>query len=432
MKNDPAIESQRRRLFTSQLLAFAGLFIALGLIVYFIYDRTVYHDVDQTLVEKKTHLYNDKQPLNNGNPLRSGKPQTNDPTPFRTMVVVFNNQGKISNKARIGQDAYAYLQYLRLNKADLNQKRTLTTASGTFRTLLIKIPKAAKNASHAGHFVMIVQNIDSQMFALQTFRQALILTMVVFWLLSLALSYWLANRSLQPVVVAWQHQQDFVANAAHELRAPLAVIQSQQEALLTKPNAKIIDQTEAIATSLAETKRLRQLTGDLLTIAKADSNAQELDIQPHDLKAYFTKVLQPYADIAASQAKHFTSDLPADGNALFDGERLHQLMVLLLDNAFKYTAQGDAVWVKVSVTNNDWSLSVGNSGPTITPADKAHIFERFYRSDPSRNRQTGGSGLGLAIGQWIVLAHHGKLTVQDVQPHGAVFTAKFPRIPKLG
>jgi two-component system sensor histidine kinase CiaH len=269
------------------------------------------------------------------------------------------------------------------------------------------------------------------MFALQSFRQALILTMIVFWLLALALAYWLSNRSLAPIVVAWQHQQDFVADAAHELRAPLAVIQSQQEALLTKPNAKIIDQTEAIATSLAETKRLRQLTGDLLTIAKADSNAQQLLIAPHELNAFFTQLLRPYADIAASQDKAFSTDLPATGTALFDAERLHQLTVLLLDNAFKYTAAGDRVWVTVKITSNDWSLAVGNSGPTISAADKAHIFERFYRSDPSRNRQTGGSGLGLSIGQWIVTAHRGKLTVSDAQPQGAVFTAKFPRLPKV-
>lgn len=433
MNSDAAIEHQRRRLFVAQLLSFAGLFIALGLIVFVMYERSVYRDVDQTLVQQKRKSLSDKQTgITIGrNPLRNGKPNNNEPNPMRTTLLVFNNKGKITNQAQIGMDAYAYLQYMKFNKKYVNVKRTLTTTSGTFRTLLIKVKKSNTNSSYAGKYVMIVQNIDSQMFALKTFRQALILTMVIFWLLALALAYWLSNRSLAPIVVAWQHQQDFVADAAHELRAPLAVIQSQQEAMLTKPNAKIIDQTEAIATSLSETKRLRQLTGDLLTIAKADSNAVQLDIQPFELNAYFTKLLRPYEDIAASQAKTFSVDLPEHGNALFDNERMHQLTVLLLDNAFKYTAASDRVWVKVEMFTNDWQLLIGNSGPTISDNDKAHIFERFYRADKSRNRKTGGSGLGLSIGAWIVKAHRGKMTVTDVQPHGAEFIAKFPRVPKV-
>lgn len=431
MKTDPAIEHQRRKLFVSQVLAFAGLFIALGLIVFVMYERSVYRDVDSTLIQQKHKTLNNANLGISGNPLRSGKPNAKGPSPFRTTLLVYNKQGQITNQAQIGMDAYSYLQYMKLNKKHLNQKRTLTTTSGTFRTLLFKVKAANTNSTYAGRYVMIVQNIDPQIFALQSFRQALVITMVIFWLLALALAYWLTNRSLKPIVVAWQHQQAFVADAAHELRAPLAVIQSQQEAMLTKPNAKIIDQTEAIATTLSETKRLRQLTGDLLTMAKADSNTQQLLIEPHELHDYFTKLLRPYADIAQSQAKTFTVALPEHGNALFDAERIHQLAVLLLDNAFKYTQAGDKVWVQVSTGANDWQLSIGNSGPTIAPQDKAHIFERFYRSDPSRNRQTGGSGLGLSIGQWIVSAHRGKLTVQDVQPHGAIFTAKLPKVPKI-
>ncbi|EPD06854.1 histidine kinase [Lacticaseibacillus paracasei subsp. paracasei Lpp70] len=82
-------------------------------------------------------------------------------------------------------------------------------------------------------------------------------------------------------------------------------------------------------------------------------------------------------------------------------------------------------------TPRDWQLQVGNSGPSIADADKARVFERFYREDASRSRQTGGSGLGLAIARWIVTMHHGHIEVKDVHPHGALFIATFPNKPRM-
>ena len=279
--------------------------------------------------------------------------------------------------------------------------------------------------------MLILQNTDAQEAAIRSFRQVLIVTIILFWALALGLSYWLSTRAMRPIVRSWQRQQDFVADAAHELRAPLAVIQSKQEALLTKPQATIIDESEAIATSLGETKRLRQLTDDLLTIAKADSNTIEIELVDQPFEKAFEPQLSSYQDIAVSQQKSFTTTLPKAGHALFDTARMKQLLVILLDNAFKYTQAGDSIWVEVTQTPRDWQLQVGNSGPSIADADKARVFERFYREDASRSRQTGGSGLGLAIARWIVTMHHGHIEVKDVHPHGALFIATFPNKPRM-
>lgn len=420
-----AITKQRRRLFISQLLSFAGLFLVLGIVVFFTYEHAVYQNIDETLDHQRIKLVDNSIDDVGRNPLRSGTPNDNQ-SAFRTQVIVFSAAGKITNKAQLGETAYAYFKHLALNKRQVNRKRTLITHSGTFRTLLIRVSRLNLNTTYAGHYVLIVQNIDPQMDALASFRQALTVTILIFWILAMLLAVWLSNRALDPIVKAWNRQQDFVADAAHELRAPLAVIQSEQETLLTKPTAKIIDQSEAIATTLGETKRLRQLTDDLLTIAKADGNAQQLAPVETDLPTYFDHLLAPYQDIAKSQQKAFDFTLPTAGKGTFDPERIHQLVVIFLDNAFKYTSPGDSIWVSVTATSTEWALTVGNSGPSITDQDKAHIFERFYRVDPSRNRHTGGSGLGLSIAEWIVMAHHGRLSVTDVAPTGVAFTAKFP------
>ena len=428
MNADKGIKRQQRRLFVGQLLSFAGLFLVLGLIVFFLYERSVYQDIDHTLEQQKTMIIKPATGMTTPNAPR--QPGGSRPISFRMNMVVFNKKGKIINQAMLGERFYAYFKKLKLDRQALNKLQTLATSTGTFRTLLVKVPQTAADPQYAGHYVLILQNTDAQEAAIRSFRQVLIVTIILFWALALGLSYWLSTRAMRPIVRSWQRQQDFVADAAHELRAPLAVIQSKQESLLTKPQATIIDESEAIATSLGETKRLRQLTDDLLTIAKADSNTIEIELTDLRFDQALAPQLASYHDIAKSQDKSFTTKLPPDGHAWFDAARIKQLLVILLDNAFKYTQAGDSIWVEVTQTPRDWQLIVGNSGPNIADADKSRIFERFYREDASRSRQTGGSGLGLAIARWIVTIHHGHIEVKDVHPHGALFVVTLPNKPR--
>nr|WP_235803398.1 HAMP domain-containing sensor histidine kinase [Lacticaseibacillus brantae] len=422
MTNQSNIKRQQRHLFRMELFSFAGLFIVLGTIVFLLYQHSVYTDIDQTLTQQKNILVT--------GPEKMPAPGQRGPTtaPFRTDLLVFDTQGKITNQANLGNRYYSYFKNLKLDVSQLNQRKTTVVGTGTFRTLLIKIPLDTGDPIYAGHYVLILQNINGQINALQAFARALIVTIVIFWLVVIILADWLSKRAMRPIMQSWQRQQDFVADAAHELRAPLAVIQSQQEELLTHPEAAIVDQSESIATSLNEITRLQQLTNDLLTIAKTDSNAVEVLPEPVAVASFFDEVLQPYAEITASQHKSLTWSAPADFVANFDAEHIHQLLIILLDNALKYTQAGDSLWVTATPQGHKWwTLTVGNSGAPIADADKAKIFERFYRVDASRNRDTGGHGLGLAIAQWIVSAHQGNIAVKDVEPNGVSFEVKLPQ-----
>ncbi|MCG4281308.1 sensor histidine kinase [Lacticaseibacillus saniviri] len=430
MDSNRGIKRQQAKLFITELLSFAGLFFLLGVIVFVLYRQSVYRDIDQSLDHQRQALIDG--PKMNAQPLTPLMPRQQQPIhadmPLQSTTLVYNTAGQITNQASLGQRNYTYFKNIALDKSVLNQKQTLETNHGVFRTLLLKVAKTNVNPEYAGHYVLILQSVDGQVRAMNTFRQVLIITIVIFWLLALGLAYWLSRRAMRPIIRSWQRQQDFVADAAHELRAPLAVIQSQQEQLLTKPQAKIIDQSEAIATSLNETTRLKTLTNDLLTIAKADSNATTLNPVTIDLVPFFEQTLAPYADIANSQDKALTWHVPADSRASFDLDRIRQLLIILLDNALKYTAPGDSIWVNVEFDKRDWLLHVGNSGAPIADADKAKIFKRFYRTDASRNRQTGGSGLGLAIAQWIVDSHHGHIRVVDVEPRGVQFDVRLKNL----
>ena len=332
----------------------------------------------------------------------------------------------MTNTEMLG-DRYTLLTGVKLDPDQRGKIVNLTTDDGSkFRSLLVKVPKTNHAKLYAGKYVQIIQNIDSEDQAIQSFRRVLILTMLFFWLLSILLSYLLSRWNMRPILKSWQQQQDFVANAAHELRTPLTIIQSKMELLLTKPNEKIISQMEPIALSLAETRRLNQLTRDLLMLARSDSNMTQITRQPTNTAEFLKQVIAPYSEIAASQDKTFVAQIDLNTQQMIDQKRIHQLLVILLDNALKYTQTGDQVEFKAYVHGNRWQVEVADTGIGIAPENRQAIFERFYREDKSRSRQTGGNGLGLAIAKWIIDSHQGTVKVTANDPHGSRFIVSFP------
>jgi len=423
---------QQIRLFLTELISFAVIFLSLGTIVYLSFQHEIYRNVDQGLEMKRSQLllaqFKNKAKLKTNDKSKAVQQQKQGTPPpdFRINFLIYNSQGKVTNTEMLG-DRYTLLTGVKLNPNQRGKIVNLTTDDGSkFRSLLVKVPKTNHAKLYAGKYVQIIQNIDSEDQAIQSFRSVLILTMLFFWLLSILLSYLLSRWNMRPILKSWQQQQDFVANAAHELRTPLTIIQSKMELLLTKPNEKIISQMEPIALSLAETRRLNQLTRDLLMLARSDSNMTQITRQPTNTAEFLKQVIAPYSEIAASQDKMFTAQIDLNTQQMIDQKRIHQLLVILLDNALKYTQTGDQVEFKAYAHGNHWQVEVADTGIGIAPENRQAIFERFYREDKSRSRQTGGNGLGLAIAKWIIDSHQGTVKVTANDPHGSRFIVSFP------
>jgi len=224
-----------------------------------------------------------------------------------------------------------------------------------------------------------------------------------------------------------EKQQEFVENASHELRTPLTIIQNSLERLFTKPNHTIIDESESIAQALAETRRLTGLTADLLTIARSDANQLTLVKEKVELAPFIAELVKPFKEIAELDEKRFVIENFADATAIFDQKKIHQVLVILLDNALKYTSSGDKITLLSEISNKHWLIEVKNTGPSITDEEKARIFDRFYREDRSRSKETGGYGLGLAIAKQIVDEHKGQISVKDLLPKGVIFQIRLPK-----
>lgn len=430
-------DKQRWGLFFKILLSFAILFVVLGGVIYFFFQRSIYQNIDggldaqkrQVLTDKKAPRFRQEDP--NKKPKRTQAPPANA-AKFRTMTLVYDKGGKVINKGEFTNDLTIFTQ-LPFDKKKLNQKETMTLYTGYtqssnhyFRKLLIKVPQKNPNKDYAGKYVLLLENIDPELLAMSSFRKSLMVTLLAFWILAIGIAYYLSRQNMKPILRAWKRQQEFSSNAAHELRTPLTVIQNQMEFLLTKPRDRVMDRVTEVSTTLDEVKHMQVLTEQLLTLARSDSSMIQIDQQTIDVKPWLSKVLQPYTEIADSQGKVMNINIVASGKVTFDADLIHQLLVILLDNALKYTPTGGSLTLDAKIIKKNLVLEISDTGNGIADQEKEKIFDRFYRTDKSRNSKTGGNGLGLSIAKWIVDEHHGKITVQDNYPKGTVFRVVLP------
>ena len=275
-------------------------------------------------------------------------------------------------------------------------------------------------------YVQILANTNQVSDSMATFQMILVICMLIFWLLSIIVSFYLAKVNMKPILKSWQKQQEFVENASHELRTPLTIIQNSLQKLFTKPNHTILEESETIAQALNETRRLNSLTADLLTIARSDANQQILEMTEFKIDTFLSPIVEPFIEMAEIEEKTFTFENLTSDKLTADQKRIHQLIVILLDNALKYTNKGDQIKVISRINRNYWQLEVQNTGPSIDDEHKKHLFERFYREEDSRNKNTGGYGLELTIAWQIIKEHKGKIEVSDIAPQGVNFICKLP------
>ncbi len=235
----------------------------------------------------------------------------------------------------------------------------------------------------------------------------------------------LAGRALQPIRAALRRQRAFVADAAHELRTPLAIMRSASELGLTAGIGP--EQEASLEQVLAQNAHLTRLVEDLSTLARADSGAVDVERAPVDLSRLVAETVEGVAVLAEDRGVRLAVEATGAVRVIGDAGRLRQVLLILLDNALKHTPAGGAVAVRVAREGGQVRLQVRDSGPGLAPEDVPHVFDRFYRAN--RARTSGeGTGLGLAIGRWIAEAHGGHIVAANVPTpeHGALFTVTLP------
>jgi signal transduction histidine kinase len=247
------------------------------------------------------------------------------------------------------------------------------------------------------------------------------------------------NEMLDRIQSLFIGQERLVADVSHELRTPLTTIQGNMELLqrmatrmgATGPDAEMINQFTEITNEVEnETDRMGTLINDLLLLARADSGVLTLRTDRVEMDTLLLDVYRQARRIAEHKkgAGELEVRLGAEDQALVlgDRERLHQLVLNLVDNAIKYTPTGGVITLSLETRDGWVLLNVQDTGIGILPEQQEHIFERFYRTDKARSRELGGSGLGLSIVSYLAQAHGGHVTVESAPGEGSTFTLWLP------
>ena len=231
------------------------------------------------------------------------------------------------------------------------------------------------------------------------------------------------NDMLSSIEAAYQAQQRFVSDASHELRAPLTAIQGNLELIRRHPEMPPPDRDEALAEAEREALRLTRLVADLLALARADAGVT-LRHETVDLDAVALDAFRSARQLARDQELALDTLEPVQ--VIGDADRLKQLLLIVLDNALKYTPSGGRVTMGLRQCAGGGEITVQDTGVGIAAEDLPRVFERFYRADPARSRDAGGTGLGLPIARWIVEQHRGAIHIDSVPGQGTTVTVSLP------
>ena len=244
--------------------------------------------------------------------------------------------------------------------------------------------------------------------SLDTFHASLIINCLISataFLASMIIIIIVSKKIVAPVSESYEKQKQFISMAGHELKTPLTIISADAEVLAME----IEEENEWLSDICSQTERMAVLTNDLLSLSRMDENREQFTMLAFPVSDVVSETVQSFQTLAHSKGRNIVSDITPMLSCTGDEKGIRQITGILLDNAIKYSQSTDIV-LELRKKGHNIGLSVTNSTQPLTQEQLGQLFDRFYRTEQSRNSEKGGYGLGLSIAKSIVEAHKGKIT----------------------
>ncbi|MDK2563448.1 HAMP domain-containing sensor histidine kinase [Romboutsia sedimentorum] len=380
MINKNVFNKTKNSLIKINIIVVVSFFIIFSIFIYSYFQGLSYNSIDKIL---RLELENISIQLSNTSlfyPIVLKDPSN--------MVYVYEG-----NRIRYyTQNGYFEDIFPERKKNKVNEFSTYKKNGYTFRELNIEIGK---------YKIQIIRNIDSEINSFKQLIFVFIIAIIMAVIITYFVALYLTKKALVPIETAWNNQVKFVQDASHELRTPISIVSSKLESMLKSPNNTVIDEVETIADAMKETRRIKKMISDLLYLTKEDS-INKTNKEQTNIKELLNEISNDYIDIAQVQDKVFNINIEIkDEIIITDKNKLRQLLLIFIDNAFKYTKKGDKILIEVKDKGNDISICVVDSGIGIKKEDIPYIFDRFFRSNNVRNKDIDGSGIGMSIAKML-------------------------------
>lgn len=406
MINKKVFNDTKDKLIKINILVVSSFLIIFSLFTFFYFQSITYNSIDYKLKEEYEYISMQVNRSSYLNPI-----VLNDP---RDLVYIYKN-----NRLIYYTKSDYFNEYIPSEESsETNVCFTYKKGNYTFRELSITINNMK---------IRIIRNIDSELSSLKQLLFVIGIGIVFSIIITYFVALFLTRKALLPIENAWHTQAKFIQDASHELRTPITIVSSKLQSLLTVPNNTISDEVETIADAMNETRRLKKMIKDLLSLSKEDS-ITKLKIEELNMADLVEEIYRDYIDIANIQNKvlKYENNLK-NPLILSDRNKLKQLLLIFIDNAFKYTYTNDEIRFTLDEKDNKIICSILDTGIGIKESDLKHIFDRFFRSDNVRNQDIDGSGIGLSIAKMISINLKCKIKPYSAVNEGSKFEITIPR-----
>lgn len=383
-RRDIFLKTKRSVTFISAGIVFFCLLI-FAIITMTLYTSRVFTDVDNSLLQEKEKVQKILNPNSHEKQFFESGRNMLPPIPPNIIFVQYRGDRVYS----INPNPYFDEHNLpNLGEESLNKVEQITSNGYKFRGVTI-VNRDIK--------IQLLINIDSEIQSINQLIKTIIIALIILIGIALVLSHILSSKVIKPIKEAYDKQVFFVQDASHEMKTPLAVIKGKLELLANSWDDTIEEHFEHVSKIMSEVRALEKLNSDLLLLSKEDID-NSINVTSFELEEFIEDLSEFYIDLAEIQDKVFQVNRPLEPVMVkWDYSKVKRMIIILIENAFKYTESGGSVTLSFQEINKNIKITVEDNGIGIKEKDKGRIFDRFFRSADVRGKNINGSGIGLSL-----------------------------------